>query len=82
MASTRSSCASSGSSSRNLADHRLGDLPLEEELDDLLGLGADDAVENAAGKCAGLFKSRVLCATQQWQIVLAVPHRPRLNWIS
>ena len=27
----------------NLADHRLGCLPLEEELNDLLDLGADDA---------------------------------------
>jgi hypothetical protein len=29
----------------NLADHRLGRVALEEELNDLLGLGADDAVE-------------------------------------
>jgi hypothetical protein len=29
----------------NLTDHRLGCLVFEEELDDLLGLGADDAVE-------------------------------------
>jgi hypothetical protein len=35
----------------NLADHRVGCLPLEEELDDLLGLGTDDAVEkHAAGR--------------------------------
>ena len=31
----------------NLADHRLGGLPLEEELHDLFGLGADDTVEEA-----------------------------------
>jgi hypothetical protein len=36
----------------NLADHRLGGLPLEEELDDLLGLGADDAVEEHAASIA------------------------------
>ena len=29
----------------NLTDHRLGCLALEEELDDLLGRGADDAVK-------------------------------------
>ena len=34
----------------NLTDHRLGRLPVEEELDDLLGLGADDAVEAWKGK--------------------------------
>jgi hypothetical protein len=32
----------------NLVDHRLGFLALEEELNDLLGLGADDAVEEHA----------------------------------
>jgi hypothetical protein len=32
----------------NLPDHRPGCLLLEEELDDLLGLGADDAVEEHA----------------------------------
>ena len=34
----------------NLADHRLSCIPLEEELDDLFGLGADDAVEAWKGK--------------------------------
>jgi hypothetical protein len=34
----------------DLADHRLGCLTLEKELDDLLGLGADDAVEAWKGK--------------------------------
>ena len=34
----------------NLTDHRLGRRPVEEELDDLLGLGADDAVEAWKGK--------------------------------
>ena len=32
-----------------LTDHRLGGLPLEEELGVLLGLGADDAVEGTCG---------------------------------
>jgi hypothetical protein len=38
----------------NLANHRPGCFALEEELDDLPGLGADDAVEQHAGRDAAL----------------------------
>ena len=42
----------------NLVDHRLGCIPLEEELDDLLGLGADDAVEEHRRKDTPPFAPR------------------------
>jgi hypothetical protein len=48
MASTLRSSASSGSSSRTSPNIASAALPLEEEIQDPLGLGADDAVEEQA----------------------------------
>lgn len=41
----------------NLTDHRLGRLTLEEELDELLGLGADDPVEEHVARIRALTES-------------------------
>jgi hypothetical protein len=57
IASTRRSSAKTGSSSRTFANHRLGCLTLEEELPDLLGLTAADAVEEHVVRIRRAFAS-------------------------